>query len=69
MIRKEHAKAKDFTIVRHQIGGEKFEILVDPDKGLKYKRGEIGEIRNVLMIDTIFTDANNGEKASADKLE
>jgi ribosome maturation protein SDO1 len=69
MIRKEHAKAKDFTIVRHQIGGDKFEILVDPDKGLKYKRGEMGEIRNVLMIDTIFTDANKGEKASADKLE
>jgi len=69
MIRKEHAKAKDFTIVRHQIEGEKFEILVDPDKGLKYKRGEIGEIRNVLMIDTIFTDASKGEKASVDNLE
>ena len=61
--------SKEYTIVRHQHSGEKFEILVDPDKGLKYKRGEIGEIRNVLMIDTIFTDANKGEKASGDKLE
>ena len=66
---KEHAKAKDFTIVRHQTGGEKFEILVDPDKGLKYKRGEVGEVANVLMADFIFTDARKGEKASADKLE
>jgi ribosome maturation protein SDO1 len=66
---KEHAKAKDFTIVRHQTGGEKFEILVDPDKGLLYKKGEIGEVANVMMADFIFTDARKGEKASADKLE
>ena len=61
--------SKEYTIVRHQHSGEKFEILVDPDKGLAYKRGELSEIRNVLMIDTIFTDANKGEKASAEKLE
>ena len=66
---KEFAKAKDFTIVRHQTGGEKFEILVDPDKGLLYKKGEIGEVANVLMADFIFTDARKGEKASAEKLE
>jgi ribosome maturation protein SDO1 len=61
--------SKEYTLVRHQTGGEKFEILVDPDKGLAYKRGELGDIRNALMIDTIFTDANKGEKASAEKLE
>ncbi|MFA9496510.1 MAG: ribosome assembly factor SBDS [Candidatus Bathyarchaeota archaeon] len=66
---KEFAKAKKFTIVRHQTGGEKFEILVDPDKGLLYKKGEIGEVSNVLMADFIFTDAKKGEKASSDKLE
>ena len=61
--------SKEYTLVRHQTGGEKFEILVDPDKGLAYKRGLLGDIRNVLIIDTIFTDANKGEKASAEKLE
>ena len=66
---KEFAKAKKFTVVRHQTGGDKFEILVDPDKGLLYKNGEIGEVANVLMADFIFTDAKKGEKASADKLE
>ena len=65
---KEFAKAKDYTVVRHQTGGEKFEILVDPDKGLLYKKGEMGEVANVLMADFIFTDARKGEKASADKL-
>jgi ribosome maturation protein SDO1 len=58
-----------YTLVRYQHSGDKFEILVDPDKGLSYKRGEITEISNVLMIDTIFTDANKGEKASNSKLE
>jgi ribosome maturation protein SDO1 len=61
--------SKEYTLVRHQSGGEKFEILVDPDKGLAYKRGELGDIRNALMLDTIFTDAKKGEKASAEKLE
>ena len=61
--------SKEYTLVRHQTGGEKFEILVDPDKGLAYKKGELGDIRNALMIDTIFTDANKGEKASTEKLE
>ena len=61
--------SSEYTLVRHQHEGEKFEILVDPDKGLAYKRGEISEVANVLMIDTIFKDANKGEKASAEKLE
>jgi len=58
-----------YTLVRYQHGGEKFEILVDPDKGLAYKRGELDDVSNVLIIDTVFTDSNKGEKASATKLE
>jgi ribosome maturation protein SDO1 len=58
-----------YTLVRYQHGGEKFEILVDPDKGLAYKRGELSDVSNVLIIDTVFTDSNKGEKASATKLE
>jgi ribosome maturation protein SDO1 len=59
----------NYTLVRYQHGGEKYEILVDPDKGLAYKKGEVGEIANVLLIDTIFTDAGKGEKASDGKLK
>jgi ribosome maturation protein SDO1 len=61
--------SSEYTLVRHKPSGEKFEILVNPDKGLAYKRGEIGEVANVLIIETIFTDANKGEKASSEKLE
>ncbi len=58
-----------YTLVRYSHSGEKFEILVDPDKGLSYKRGELSDITNVLMLDTVFTDANKGEKPSMGKLE
>ena len=58
-----------YTLVRYSHQGEKFEILVDPEKGLSYKRGEITDLTNVLMLDTIFTDANKGTKPSESKLE
>ncbi len=61
--------SSNYTLVRYQHGGEKFEILVDPDKGLAYKRGELGEVANALIIDTIFTESSKGEKASESKLK
>ena len=58
-----------YTLVRYSHSGEKFEILVDPDKGLAYKQGELTDVSNVLMIDTVFIDANKGEKPTKAKLE
>ena len=58
-----------YTLVRYTHAGEKFEILVDPDKGLAYKRGELDDVSETLVIDTVFTDANKGERASMEKLE
>jgi len=60
--------SSNYTLVRYQHGETKFEILVDPDKGLAYKHGEVGEVANVLIIDTIFTESSKGEKASESKL-
>ncbi len=58
-----------YTMVRYTHQGEKFEILVYPDKGLAYKNGERTDLANVLMIDTIFTDAKKGYKPSEAKLK
>ena len=58
-----------YTMVRYTHQGEKFEILVDPDKGLAYRNGDRTDLANVLMIDTIFTDANKGSKPSEAKLK
>jgi ribosome maturation protein SDO1 len=61
--------SEKYTLVRYSHAGEKFEILVDPDKGLSYKRGEIDDVSDVIKIDTVFLDSNKGEKASSSKLE
>jgi len=58
-----------YTLVRYAQAGERFEILVDPEKGLAYKRGELGEVSEALVVDTVFVDANKGERASMEKLE
>jgi ribosome maturation protein SDO1 len=61
--------SEKYTLVRYSHAGEKFEILVDPDKGLSYKRGEIEDVSDVVKIDTVFLDSSKGEKASTSKLE
>lgn len=58
-----------YTLVRYTRGGEKFEIVVDPDKGLAYKRGKLKDPSQALMVETIFINARKGEKASRERLE
>lgn len=58
-----------YTLLRYTHSGEKFEILVDPDKGLAYKLGELENITQAIVLDTVFTDAKKGERASMEKLE
>ncbi len=57
-----------YTLARLTIEGEHFEILVKPDPALEYKRGEQTPISKILVIDTIFTDSNKGQRASEQKL-
>jgi ribosome maturation protein SDO1 len=58
-----------YTMVRYSHSGDRFEILVDPDRGLAYKQGRLTNVSKALMIDTVFTDANKGEKPTQAKLE
>ena len=56
------------TVARITREGEHFEILVKPEHALSYRLGKITSISEVLIADTIFTDANKGLRASEDKL-
>lgn len=56
------------TVARITRDGERFEILVKPEPALKYTTGKATSISNVLVTETIFTDANKGTKAGEDKL-
>jgi len=57
-----------YTIARLTHEGERFEILVNPDKALAYRLGKTKSLSEALVSDTIFTDANKGTKPSEDKL-
>ncbi|MEM7815955.1 MAG: ribosome assembly factor SBDS [Candidatus Aenigmatarchaeota archaeon] len=46
-----------------------FEILVDPDKALEFRRGKQIPIEEILAVMDIFKDAGKGERASAFDME
>lgn len=58
-----------FTLARLTISGEKFEIMVNPDKALNYKLGKQVPLSQILVYDAIFRDVGKGEKASEEKLK
>ena len=51
-----------YTIARITKDNEHFEILVKPQKALDYRTGKITAITEVLITETIFSDANKGTK-------
>lgn len=58
-----------YTVARIARDGEHFEILVKPQQALDYRMGKKVPMSELLAIDTIFTDANKGTKASEEKLK
>jgi ribosome maturation protein SDO1 len=60
--------ADKLTTVRFVVGGDRFEILVDPDAALNYKLGKKVDLSQILAADEIYTDSNKGQKASEEKL-
>jgi len=61
--------SEKLTLAKIKKYGETFEISVDPNKALEYKKGLISDIQDVLLADNIFTDAHKGEVASQSELE
>ena len=58
-----------YTVARITRNGEHFEILVKPQPALSYTMGKETLISEILVTDTIFTDANKGTKVGEDKLK
>jgi len=46
-----------------------FEILVDPEKALDFRRGKPVSIESILAVRDVFKDAGKGERAGAHDLE
>jgi ribosome maturation protein SDO1 len=58
-----------YTIARITYDGEHFEILTKPQHALSFKLGKGSSVSEVLVTETIFTDAGKGLKASVEKLQ
>jgi ribosome maturation protein SDO1 len=57
------------TIARMTKDNEHFEILVKPEKALDYRMGKIAGITEILVAETIFSDANKGTKMSEENIK
>ncbi|PUA32447.1 MAG: rRNA metabolism protein [Zestosphaera tikiterensis] len=60
--------SRDYVIARYEKGGHKFEILVNPDKALKYREGSIKDLSEVVVGDYIYKDVRKGDKASPEEI-
>jgi len=60
--------SEKFTVARMTKDNEHFEVLVKPQKALDYRQGKIASITEVLVTETIFSDANKGTKVSEENL-
>ena len=46
-----------------------FEILVDPEKAMEFRKGKPLSIESILAVQDVFKDAGKGERAGAHELE
>lgn len=53
-----------FNLSRLKRGGENFEIVIDPDLAIEYKKKKKVEINEILKSEKIFSDAKKGMLAS-----
>ena len=60
--------SEKYTVARITKEDEHFEILVKPQKALDYRAGKASAITEVLVTETIFSDANKGTRVSEENL-
>ncbi len=56
-------------IAHHDVGGERFEILVDPKLAEMYRTGQKKEINNVLAVEEVFKNYRRGDRHKSSDLE
>ncbi|MBD3361537.1 ribosome assembly factor SBDS [Candidatus Woesearchaeota archaeon] len=60
--------SEGMNLAKWKKGADNFEIVVDPDKAMQFKKG-IGDIRDVLVYPKIFSDAKKGMSAPENRLK
>ncbi|RLI39031.1 ribosome assembly factor SBDS [Candidatus Bathyarchaeota archaeon] len=59
---------RKYTVVRLSRAGEKFEVVVDPDKAFEFKSGRQLPLDEVVAMDVVYTDWKKGFRASREAL-
>lgn len=57
------------VVSRLTFSGQRFEIIVDPEKALDFKRGEKVDMRDVLACLDIFKDARSAERVAEQDMQ
>jgi ribosome maturation protein SDO1 len=57
------------VIAKYAVGGKNFEIFVDSDQAYEYISGKRSDPLAALEVDEIFSDANKGERQSAEAVK
>ena len=60
---------KSQTIARIKVKGTTFEVLIDTNKALEFKKTKKGDINSILIFDNVFRDYKKGVRAGKDELE
>jgi len=58
-----------FNLARLKKGGETFEIVVDPDAAIAMKEAGMGDAKDVVKAEKVFSDAKKGLLASTEHLK
>ncbi|NHJ46732.1 MAG: ribosome assembly factor SBDS [Asgard group archaeon] len=67
--RRQYIDLEKKALVRYTYRNQKFEIIVDPEEALNYKKGEDVPVNDVVEGFIVFHNATKGEKASEIILE
>jgi ribosome maturation protein SDO1 len=60
---------EDATVARMSRDGLHFEILVDPDLALRFRKGEELSLESILAARDVYSDSKKGERVSTEDLE
>jgi ribosome maturation protein SDO1 len=60
--------SEKYTVARITKDNDHFEILVKPQKALDYRTGKVAGVTEVIVSETIYSDANKGTRASEENL-
>jgi ribosome maturation protein SDO1 len=53
-----------FNLARLKVGREKFELVINPENAIDYRNGKNIDLREVLLSEKVFSDAQKGLAAS-----